>query len=143
MTELATLISEVITFVAQGGTLAMLLVVSALISYHLIFLAAGDALSSPRPTSIRQQASLHYAGAIAYCQPLAGLLGTVQGMIGGFAAIAERDAGYSEFAGHISSALTTTGLGLVFALPALLMLRLLKRRLASRASDHYRTTRAH
>ena len=131
MLALSTLISEVATFVSQGGTLAMLIVASAFVSYHLIFLAAGDALSKTRPEMRRySQGYLHYAGTIAYCQPLAGLLGTVQGMIGGFAAIAKNDAGYAEFAGHISSALTTTGLGLVCALPALFILRLLKRKLA-------------
>lgn len=67
--------------------------------------------------------------AIVVAAPLTGLLGTVSGMIGTFAALSEGAAtATGGVAGGISEALLTTQAGLVVAIPGLLVGRLLGRR---------------
>ena len=59
---------------------------------------------------------------IAMAAPLAGLLGTVTGMIATFAIITEHGTGDPRMlSGGISEALITTQLGLIVAIPALLI----------------------
>ena len=67
---------------------------------------------------------LNTLGTIAAVAPLLGLLGTVMGMIKGFAEIMAQGTGNaSVLAGGISEALITTAAGLSVAIPALVMHR--------------------
>ena len=68
--------------------------------------------------------------AIVICAPLAGLLGTVDGMIETFDALGEMSLHRSSggIAGGISQALITTQMGLAIAIPGMLVSRLLDRR---------------
>jgi biopolymer transport protein ExbB len=78
-------------------------------------------------------------GVIGSVAPLLGLLGTVQGMIGAFdtvAAGAVEAAGYYErLAGNISLALITTLLGLVVAIPCVILFTLLRNRIDALAAE--------
>jgi len=75
---------------------------------------------------------LGYIGTIAAISPMIGLLGTVYGMIMAFHVIARTGgaAQASELAGGISLALVTTQVGLLIAIPALVVFEILKNRLA-------------
>jgi biopolymer transport protein ExbB len=75
---------------------------------------------------------LGYLGTIASVSPMIGLLGTVWGMIDAFSVIARTGgaAQASELAGGISTALVTTQIGLLIAIPALVLFELFKPRLA-------------
>ncbi len=77
-----------------------------------------------------------YAGwirAIVICAPLAGLLGTVDGMIETFDALGDMTLHSQSggIAGGISQALITTQMGLSVAIPGMLVGRLLDRRATS------------
>jgi len=75
---------------------------------------------------------LGYLGTIASISPMVGLLGTVWGMIMAFTVI-EKTGGVakaSELAGGISLALVTTQIGLMIAIPALVLFEVFKPRLA-------------
>ena len=68
-------------------------------------------------------------GVIAAVAPLLGLLGTVTGMISTFEVITEHGTGDPKLlSGGISEALVTTELGLMLAIPVLLLHSLLRRR---------------
>ena len=74
---------------------------------------------------------LGYIGMIASVSPMVGLLGTVVGMIDAFYVIAQTGAPQaSDLAGGISLALVTTQIGLLIAIPALVIFEVLKNRLA-------------
>ena len=75
---------------------------------------------------------LGHLGTIASVSPLVGLLGTVWGMIDAFSVIARTGgaAQASELAGGISQALVTTQIGLLIAIPALVLFEVFKPRLA-------------
>jgi biopolymer transport protein ExbB len=75
---------------------------------------------------------LSYLGTIASVTPMIGLLGTVWGMVDAFSVIARSGAApqASELAGGISLALITTQIGLLIAIPALILFEILKNRLA-------------
>jgi len=75
---------------------------------------------------------LGYLGTIASVSPMVGLLGTVWGMIEAFSVIARTGgaAQASELAGGISTALVTTEIGLLIAIPALVFFEVFKPRLA-------------
>jgi biopolymer transport protein ExbB len=74
---------------------------------------------------------LGYLGTIASISPMVGLLGTVWGMIIAFSVIAKNGAPQaSELAGGISMALVTTQIGLLIAIPALVLFEVFKTRLA-------------
>jgi len=75
---------------------------------------------------------LGYLGTIASVSPMVGLLGTVWGMIDAFSVIARTGgaAQASELAGGISRALVTTQIGLLIAIPALVIFEVFKPRLA-------------
>ena len=71
-----------------------------------------------------------YTGLIAAVAPMLGLLGTVSGMIRAFATISDSSGvtDASRLAGAISEALITTYLGLIVAIPALVVHTFLKHR---------------
>ena len=70
---------------------------------------------------------ISYINLIAGVAPSAGLLGTVQGMIGAFGEIAGNpSANASDLAGHIYVALMTTLEGLVVSIPAAVMFSFLR-----------------
>ncbi|MDR0328231.1 MAG: MotA/TolQ/ExbB proton channel family protein [Planctomycetaceae bacterium] len=74
---------------------------------------------------------LSYLGTIASVAPMVGLLGTVWGMIDAFSVIAATGAPQaSDLARGISRALVTTQLGLLIAIPALVLFEVFKTRLA-------------
>jgi biopolymer transport protein ExbB len=74
---------------------------------------------------------LSYLGIIASVSPMIGLLGTVWGMIDVFKVIAQTGAPQaSALAEGISLALVTTQIGLLIAIPALVLFEIFKNRLA-------------
>lgn len=75
---------------------------------------------------------LNALGIIAAITPLMGLLGTVVGMIHVFAEIMQVGTGNANvLAGGISQALVTTAAGLLIAIPALVVYRMLQRHIDS------------
>ncbi|MDR3235066.1 MAG: MotA/TolQ/ExbB proton channel family protein [Planctomycetaceae bacterium] len=81
---------------------------------------------------MRLEHRLSYLGTIASVTPMIGLLGTVWGMVDAFSVIARSGAApnASQLAGGISLALVTTQIGLVIAIPALVLFEILKNRLS-------------
>lgn len=81
--------------------------------------AAAEALLAEQPLLERFGATITVIAAVA---PLLGLLGTVTGMIGTFDVITEHGTGDPKLlSGGISEALITTELGLIVAIPTLLL----------------------
>ncbi len=80
--------------------------------------------------ALRLDQRLSYISMIGTIAPMVGLLGTVDGMVASFMVIARSDATpkASELADGISTALITTLVGLVMAIPAILAFNLLKNR---------------
>jgi biopolymer transport protein ExbB len=79
---------------------------------------------------------LELLGVIASVSPLLGLLGTVSGMIEAFSAVAQAGMGNPGLlAGGIGQALLTTAAGLVVAIPAMVIHRLLMNRVEVLTSD--------
>jgi biopolymer transport protein ExbB len=81
---------------------------------------------------LRLEHRLSYLGTIASVAPMLGLLGTVFGMVKAFGVIA-RSGGTpqaTELAYGISQALVTTQIGLLIAIPALVLFEIFKNRLA-------------
>jgi biopolymer transport protein ExbB len=79
---------------------------------------------------------LELLGVIAAVSPLLGLLGTVSGMIGAFGAVAQAGMGNPGLlAGGIGQALLTTAAGLVVAIPAMVIHRLLLSRVETLTGD--------
>jgi biopolymer transport protein ExbB len=79
---------------------------------------------------------LELLGVIAAVSPLLGLLGTVSGMISAFGAVAQAGMGNPGLlAGGIGQALLTTAAGLVVAIPAMVIHRLLLNRVDVLTSD--------
>ena len=80
---------------------------------------------------MRLQHRLSYLGTIASVAPMLGLLGTVWGMVGTFNVIAQTGTPQpSDLAKGISMALVTTQIGLLIAIPALVLFEIFKNRLA-------------
>ncbi len=75
---------------------------------------------------------LSYVGLVGSISPMVGLLGTVDGMVASFMVIARSTATPkpSDLAVGVSTALITTLVGLVLAIPAIISLALLKNRFA-------------
>lgn len=76
---------------------------------------------------------LSYMALIGTISPMIGLLGTVQGMIGAFETLALTSTGAPdprELAGNISTALFTTLVGLLIAIPAIAAYNILRNRMA-------------
>lgn len=69
--------------------------------------------------SVKLQQKIGWLSLIAGIGPMMGLFGTVTGMVGAFATIADASGGVepADFAGDISMALMTTVLGLTVAIP--------------------------
>jgi biopolymer transport protein ExbB len=79
---------------------------------------------------------LELLGVIASISPLLGLLGTVSGMINAFGAVARAGMGNPGLlAGGIGQALLTTAAGLIIAIPAMLIHRLLLSRVETLTTD--------
>jgi biopolymer transport protein ExbB len=75
-------------------------------------------------------------GVIASISPLLGLLGTVSGMINAFGAVAQAGMGNPGLlAGGIGQALLTTAAGLIIAIPAMLIHRLLLSRVETLTTE--------
>ena len=80
---------------------------------------------------IRLEHRLCYLGTVAAVSPMVGLLGTVVGMIKAFSVIARGGPpNASELADGIAMALVTTQIGLMIAIPALVLFEIFKNRLA-------------
>jgi biopolymer transport protein ExbB len=80
---------------------------------------------------LRLEHRLSYIGTIAAVSPMIGLLGTVYGMIDAFSVIAKTGVPQaSSLSEAISLALVTTQVGLMIAIPALLIFDVFKNRLA-------------
>lgn len=97
-----------------------------LLAYTLIF----DALLSRRQIDWGQllQARLNVIGTCLSVLPLLGLLGTIMGLLQTFAEMASDHVDFnSMIAGGVGTALGTTQLGLLLAVPGLLLLRYLSR----------------
>lgn len=71
--------------------------------------------------NMKLEQRLGYIALIASVSPMVGLLGTVDGMVGAFGVIASSDTTPkpSQLAGDIETALVTTLLGLILAIPAI------------------------
>jgi biopolymer transport protein ExbB len=83
--------------------------------------------------SMRLEHRLSYIAMIATISPMIGLLGTVQGMIGAFETLALTSTGAPDpraLAGNISTALFTTLVGLMIAIPAIAVYNILRNRMA-------------
>jgi biopolymer transport protein ExbB len=79
---------------------------------------------------------LELLGVIASVSPLLGLLGTVSGMINAFGAVAQAGMGNPGLlAGGIGQALLTTAAGLIIAIPAMIIHRLLAGRVETLTAD--------
>jgi len=80
---------------------------------------------------LRLEHRLSYLGTIASIAPMIGLLGTVYGMIMAFTVIADSviTPPPRDLAGGISLALVTTQIGLMIAIPALILFEVFKNRL--------------
>lgn len=77
------------------------------------------------------QNRINYLSVIGVCAPMVGLLGTVVGMMGAFAALGESGAGdTSKLSGHIGEVLVATASGLFIAIPAFMFFYILKNRLS-------------
>ncbi len=84
--------------------------------------AEEDAVEALRRLKTQLSRGLSFLAIVAAVAPLLGLLGTVTGMIGTFAVITEHGTGDPRLlSGGISEALLTTQLGLMVAVPALLL----------------------
>lgn len=81
--------------------------------------------------TMKLEHSLNYMALIGNISPMIGLLGTVQGMISSFEVIANSGTTPkpSELAGGISTALFTTLVGLLLAIPAIAIFNILRNRL--------------
>lgn len=83
--------------------------------------------------NMRLEHRLSYMAMIATISPMIGLLGTVQGMIGAFETLALTSTGAPDpraLAGDISTALFTTLVGLMIAIPAIAAHNVLRNRMA-------------
>ncbi|NNE91050.1 MAG: MotA/TolQ/ExbB proton channel family protein [Verrucomicrobiales bacterium] len=78
---------------------------------------------------------VNYFAVIAQAAPMAGLLGTVSGMIKAFGKLGQGLDNPNVLASHISEALITTATGLVIALPAIFLYFHLRDKLESLVSE--------
>ena len=77
------------------------------------------------------QTRVNYLSVIGVCSPMVGLLGTVSGMRGAFAALGSSGIGdTSKLAEHIGEVLIATASGLFIAIPAFMFFYILRNRLA-------------
>jgi biopolymer transport protein ExbB len=91
---------------------------------------------SGRREAVNLSAHLELLGVIASISPLLGLLGTVAGMIDAFGTVAQAGLGNPGLlAGGIGQALLTTAAGLVVAIPAMVIHRLLLSRVETLTGD--------
>lgn len=88
---------------------------------------------------IRQETKMmvpvNYLNTLAVIAPMIGLLGTVSGMVKGFAALNAGKADAGELAKGIGEALIATGGGLILAIPAMLMFFVFRGMLSSNMTD--------
>lgn len=81
----------------------------------------------------RLQNKINYLSVIGVCTPMIGLLGTVVGMMGAFAALGTSGAGdTSALSGHIGEVLVATASGLFIAIPAFMFFYILRNRLLAK-----------
>ncbi len=123
------------SFVSDGGYVMPPLVALTFVLWYALGWR-GARLFLPRPTLDGPALKLHLGAgrtmvrAIVMVAPLLGLLGTVSGMIETFDSLGDQAlfAATGGVAGGISQALLTTQMGLVVAIPGLVVGRLLDRR---------------
>ena len=93
--------------------------------------AAEEAMAGAIATaSSTLQTRINYLSVIGVCTPMVGLLGTVSGMKGAFAALAQSGAGDTgALSGKIGEVLIATASGLAIAIPAFMFFYFLRNRL--------------
>lgn len=79
--------------------------------------------------------TVNYLNTLAVIAPMIGLLGTVSGMVKGFAALTAGKADAGDLAKGIGEALIATGGGLMLAIPAMLMFFVFRGMLSSNMTD--------
>jgi biopolymer transport protein ExbB len=81
----------------------------------------------------RLQNRINYLSVIGVCAPMVGLVGTVVGMMGAFASLADSGAGdTSALSEHIGEVLVATASGLFIAIPAFMFFYILRNRLTAK-----------
>jgi biopolymer transport protein ExbB len=83
----------------------------------------------------KMMVTVNYLNTLAVIAPMIGLLGTVSGMVKGFAALNAGKADAGELAKGIGEALIATGGGLLLAIPAMLMFFVFRGMLSSNMTD--------
>ena len=83
----------------------------------------------------KMMVTVNYLNTLAVIAPMIGLLGTVSGMVKGFAALNAGKADTGELAKGIGEALIATGGGLILAIPAMLMFFVFRGMLSSNMTD--------
>jgi biopolymer transport protein ExbB len=83
----------------------------------------------------KMMVTVNYLNTLAVIAPMIGLLGTVSGMVKGFAALNAGKADAGELAKGIGEALIATGGGLILAIPAMLMFFVFRGMLSSNMTD--------
>jgi biopolymer transport protein ExbB len=84
----------------------------------------------------RLQNKINYLSVIGVCTPMIGLLGTVVGMMGAFAALGTSGAGDTgALSHHIGEVLVATASGLFIAIPAFMFFYVLRNRLLAKMHD--------
>lgn len=83
----------------------------------------------------KMMVTVNYLNTLAVIAPMIGLLGTVSGMVKGFAALNAGKTDAGELAKGIGEALIATGGGLILAIPAMLMFFVFRGMLSSNMTD--------
>ena len=83
----------------------------------------------------KMMVTVNYLNTLAVIAPMIGLLGTVSGMVKGFAALTAGKADAGDLAKGIGEALIATGGGLMLAIPAMLMFFVFRGMLSSNMTD--------
>ncbi len=84
----------------------------------------------------RLQNKINYLSVIGVCTPMIGLVGTVVGMMGAFAALGESGASDTgALSHHIGEVLVATASGLIIAIPAFMFFYILRNRLTAQLHE--------
>lgn len=122
MTAFATALGDLWARLEAGGPLMAPIAIVSFASWYWTLALLGrlrrGRLSATELAPFRRE--LGVLRALVAAAPLLGLLGTVRGMVGLFAALGERGTGdVARIAAGISEAILTTQVGLVVALPGI------------------------
>lgn len=112
------------------------------VKYGLAFVGKGKEqceealLTEVNRENNRLQNRINYLSVIGVCTPMIGLVGTVVGMMGAFAALGESGAGdTAALSGHIGEVLVATASGLFIAIPAFMFFYMLRNRLTAKIHE--------